>query len=130
MDNTESLVGALFGSFMFFVLIAALVVVIVGMWKIFEKAGQAGWKSLIPIYNTYILQVIAFGEAKGIFFLAYYVPFVNYVYPLYHLYQLAKAYGLSTGWAVANIFFSPIVLLYMGFSKNVEYKGPQEFIIK
>ena len=28
---------------------------IVAEWKIFEKAGEKGWKSLIPIYNQYIM---------------------------------------------------------------------------
>jgi hypothetical protein len=28
------------------------------MWKIFEKAGEAGWKSIIPIYNVYIMYKI------------------------------------------------------------------------
>lgn len=26
-----------------------------GLWKMFEKAGEQGWKALIPFYNTYIL---------------------------------------------------------------------------
>lgn len=34
--------------------LTALVVVIIGLWKVFAKAGQAGWKSLIPIYNYII----------------------------------------------------------------------------
>lgn len=34
-----------------FVIIAAT---IAGLWKIFEKAGEKGWKALIPIYNYYI----------------------------------------------------------------------------
>lgn len=37
------------------VIIAALLVSIVGLWKMFEKAGYAGWKSLIPILNVYIM---------------------------------------------------------------------------
>jgi hypothetical protein len=28
---------------------------IIGTWLLFEKAGEKGWKSLIPVYNTYIL---------------------------------------------------------------------------
>ena len=32
--------------------IALVVFLIVTMWKIFEKAGVAGWKSIIPIYNS------------------------------------------------------------------------------
>jgi len=27
---------------------------IVAMWKVFTKAGQPGWASIIPIYNLYI----------------------------------------------------------------------------
>ncbi|HRB69722.1 MAG TPA: hypothetical protein PLC92_06420, partial [Chitinophagales bacterium] len=35
----------------FFVLILFFVIC---HWKIFTKAGQAGWKCLIPFYNIYI----------------------------------------------------------------------------
>lgn len=28
---------------------------VIADWKIFKKAGEPGWKSLIPIYNYYIL---------------------------------------------------------------------------
>ena len=31
------------------------VLLIIGMWKVFEKAGVAGWKSLIPFYNIFVL---------------------------------------------------------------------------
>lgn len=30
-----------------------------GVWKSFEKAGYAGWKAIIPVYNLYVgLQII------------------------------------------------------------------------
>lgn len=32
---------------------------VIAGWKIFEKAGEKGWKSLIPIYNFYLLYKIA-----------------------------------------------------------------------
>lgn len=38
--------------------IAAAIIAIIAMWKIFSKAGEKGWKSLIPIYNAYILMKI------------------------------------------------------------------------
>ena len=31
-----------------------IVLYIACMWRIFNKAGEAGWKSLIPVYSTYI----------------------------------------------------------------------------
>ena len=35
------------------------VLMIVAMWKIFSKAGEAGWKSIIPVYNAFVLFRIA-----------------------------------------------------------------------
>ena len=34
--------------------IALLVLVLIATWKIFVKAGEKGWKSLIPFYSVYI----------------------------------------------------------------------------
>ncbi len=39
--------------------LAFAILSIVGLWKVFTKAGEQGWKSLIPIYNSYILFKIA-----------------------------------------------------------------------
>lgn len=35
--------------------IAVAVLMIIAMWKLFVKAGEAGWKAIIPVYNNYIL---------------------------------------------------------------------------
>ena len=48
------LLGATFGITMFIIIIFYILLIIAG-WKIFEKAGEKGWKSIIPIYNIYIL---------------------------------------------------------------------------
>lgn len=42
------------------------VLVIVAMWRIFTKAGEAGWKSLIPFLNVYILYKICWKGWIGI----------------------------------------------------------------
>ncbi len=36
------------------IIIIILLATIAGLWKIFEKAGEKGWKALIPVYNYYI----------------------------------------------------------------------------
>ena len=41
------------------VVLVLTVLVVVGMWKVFEKAGQPGWAVLIPIFNVYILLKVA-----------------------------------------------------------------------
>jgi hypothetical protein len=35
------------------------ILVIIARWKIFTKAGEAGWKSIIPIYSDYVQWRIA-----------------------------------------------------------------------
>ncbi|MBR3169163.1 hypothetical protein IKF23_01850 [Candidatus Saccharibacteria bacterium] len=58
--------AAFLGGFTGSLLIASLifaVLVIVAEWKIFEKAGEKGWKSLIPIYGQYILFKIVGAKA-------------------------------------------------------------------
>ena len=39
------------------------ILTIIAMWKIFQKAGEKGWKAIIPIYNSYILFKIAWKKA-------------------------------------------------------------------
>ena len=40
--------------FIGFLAIAMLVLILVSLWKIFTKAGEPGWKCLIPIYGSYV----------------------------------------------------------------------------
>ena len=49
--------GIIAGSMMTISLVTLVICVllIVARWKIFTKAGEAGWKSIIPIYNNYVL---------------------------------------------------------------------------
>lgn len=47
------IVGGMFAVFMLAV-IAIYILLIIAEWKIFTKAGEKGWKSLIPIYNMVV----------------------------------------------------------------------------
>lgn len=96
---------------------------------LFSKAGYAGWKSIVPIYNFYIQQCITFGKEKGIFALLLIVPLVGQVYGVYLYYSYARAFGLSQVQAVLYIFFAPFFNVYMAFSDNVTYDGPRAFFI-
>ena len=49
--------GMIIGGILTFAIIFYILTVIAG-WKILEKAGEKGWKALIPIYNTYLLYKI------------------------------------------------------------------------
>ncbi len=39
----------------FLVIILFVILPIAGIWKMFEKAGEPGWKSIIPIYREFII---------------------------------------------------------------------------
>ena len=61
LDSANSLttgqaavVGATLGTILTVSLIIGVLLIIAG-WRIFEKAGEKGWKILIPIYDAYIL---------------------------------------------------------------------------
>ena len=41
--------------FILLLVIALYVVYVIGLWKLFKKAGKQGWEAIIPFYNTYML---------------------------------------------------------------------------
>ena len=43
------------GFLIFIIRVVLIIATTVGLWCIFEKADEAGWKSLIPFFNVYIL---------------------------------------------------------------------------
>ena len=42
----------------------------------------------------------------------------------YIYYRFGEAYGKSKGWCVAMIFLNQILIIAMGFDKDVVYTGP------
>lgn len=57
--------------------IAIVILIIIAWWKLFEKAGEKGWKSIIPIYNLYILFKIA--HMKSWFWWSLCVMVIGYI---------------------------------------------------
>ena len=54
-------VGGAVGSILIFSIILSIflyVLLIIACWKILKKAGEPGWKAIIPIYNFYIMYKI------------------------------------------------------------------------
>jgi len=53
--------GAVIGGMITTMMIISLVIwvlLIIAYWKMFTKAGEPGWKSIIPIYSSYVLYKI------------------------------------------------------------------------
>jgi hypothetical protein len=87
------------------------VIAAVGLWKVYEKAGQPGWAALIPFYNVYILLKIAGRPGWWLLFL--FVPLANMVVAFIVAIDVAKAFGkgaaFGCGLAVLAFIFYPIL---------------------
>ena len=119
--------------------IALCAFAIICNWKLLEKAGEPGWKSLIPFYNIYTINDIAFTRPTSIvFFIIFCVTYVFICIPYlgafifamvvgviaaFTGYAVAKSFGRDTGMCVCAIFFSPIVFAILAFSKDIVYTG-------
>ena len=140
--------GGILGGAIVTVAIVGLIfylLIVIANWKIFTKAGEAGWKSLIPIYNIYILYKIS-----GVSFLTWFVlpilaggflagiiggiannpeitSFITSIIDIVVLVKidcaLADAFGKGTGFKVGLIFLPMIFTLILGFG-SAEYVGP------
>lgn len=130
-------IGAAFGAFMGILLIigiAIAVIQIVAMWKMFTKAGEKGWKSIIPFYNIAILYKISgLSPWLVLIYVAAFIPIINFiaaialvVINLYQKINLAKGFNKSTGFTVGLILVPFVFYLILGFGKS-EYVGfPEE----
>lgn len=98
----------------------SLVLLILSWWRLFEKAGEPGFKAIIPIYNFYILCKIIYGN--GWYMLIVFIPFVNVLFGMYTMFNLAKVFGQDILICILNMFFSPIITLYLAFS-GARYQG-------
>ena len=124
--------------------IALLVLVLIATWKIFVKAGEKGWKSLIPFYSVYIQCRIA-GISKifwidlpvmilllvlnwtgrnemGVYKVLYYS---NFALQALSDGYLARAFGKKVKFCIAAAFLPVIFLPILGFgsAKYVGTKG-------
>lgn len=114
-------IAAMSGMFML-VMLAIVVAFIIGMWKVFAKAGQPGWASIIPIYNIYVLCKIA--GRPGWWVLLFLIPLVNLIVSIVLAIDVAKSFGQSALFGVLLLFLlSGIGYLILGFG-NYRYVGP------
>lgn len=120
-------------------LIIWYILLAVGGWKMFEKAGEAGWKALIPIYNYYILfkicwttrmfwvwmaVSIAAGLLAGLstnsmtIAFSYALSFVAAIMLCVLYYNLSLAYGHGIGYFIGLVFLTNIFILILGFGSS------------
>ncbi len=100
--------------------IAIIVAVIAAWWMIFTKAGEAGWKSIIPIYNFIVILKIVGRDWWWVILML--IPVVGLIVWIIVSLDLAKSFGRGTGFGIGLAFLSPIFGLILGFGSDT-YKG-------
>ena len=106
-------------------------------WKIFTKAGEAGWKSIIPLYNVFVLYDLVWTKTMAwvglVLTLAYalatvivgegsvltgIILLVMTVIEWMAFHKLSKAFGHGIGFTIGLICLQPIFLLILGFGSS------------
>lgn len=144
-DVLAALAGMLVGIIIVLLIVAVLMVI--ASWAIFTKAGEPGWKSLIPVYSQYTMYKVAWnpnmfwvsfglsvlsnivtkvgGDSIIVTLISLLISIASLVVSVMFLDKLSKAFGHGTGFTVGLFFLQPIFYLILAFGSS-EYEGAQE----
>ena len=101
--------------------VAILILGIVSLWKIFSKANESGWKSIIPIYN-YITLLKIIGRPWW-WIIGLLLPIVQLVVLVIVALDLAKSFGKSEVFGIFGLFLFGIVGYPMLAFGSAQYVG-------
>jgi len=112
-----------------------LIITAIGYWKVFTKAGEAGWKGIIPIVNMYTRYKLVW--SVPMFWVAFLLLAVSTITMTQHwplvsalrglaglgffiinvlsFHKLSKAFGHDVGFTAGLFLFEPIFALVLGF---------------
>ncbi|MFX1708009.1 DUF5684 domain-containing protein [Chitinophaga sp. CC14] len=117
-----SVFGAIFGTGFIIFCLAVAVFFIICLWKIFEKAGQEGWKAIIPIYNVYVLTQIIGKPWYWVILMC--IPYVGIIWGIWATNLLSKSFGKTEGFTVGLILLGIVFYPILAFDRTIVYKGP------
>ena len=111
----------------FLIFVVSGIVSLIGIWKVFTKAGQPGWAILIPIYNFIVLLRIAGLPWYWVFTpLVAIIPILGWVaYPVWVVWvhqRISTRFGQGVGFTIGLTLLSPIFWLILGFGDS-KYVG-------
>jgi hypothetical protein len=123
--------------------LAVIIVVVVGNWRVYEKAGQPGWACIIPIYSTLVLlkivgkpwwwlflmilpvfgafSIVIVGPSIGMILL--FISYISLVWIIWTLNMLSKSFGKSEGFTVGLVLLGCIFIPILGYG-DAKYLGP------
>lgn len=112
--------------------ILVTIVIIISLWKIFQKAGEKGWYAIVPIYNLYILTKII--GKKWWWVILYIIPYFGIIWIIWTTNRLRKSFEKNWIFLVGMTFlpfiFFPIIAfdtsLYTNLKKAEQEKEPTQ----
>jgi len=140
-NSVMTIIATMYGTLLA-ISIVVYIISVIAKWKQFTKAGEAGWKALIPIYNTYmefklyyntnmfwivlITSIVYFvsiklvptiGAIVGIFYLI-----ISFIAAIKLIARKARSFGHGVGFAIGLFVFGVIFECILAFDKSVYTK--------
>lgn len=116
MDNNgiTDLFASIFSGTTSLIMLVFYIVVVIGLWKVFTKAGYPGILSIIPIVNLVVLVRIT--GMSGWLTLLYIIPVVNIVFAIIVAIKLGERFGKGGLFSFFLLFVFPYIgYLILGF---------------
>lgn len=134
--------GVVVGALAMCLLVWAICTIIANI-HIFQKAGEGGWKSFVPIYNSYITYKISWrplwfwisallfiasvvlnylSHNKVLDTIAIVVVVASALIHIVGLHRLSKAFGHGVPFTLGLILLHPVFILILGLGAS-EYQG-------
>lgn len=114
----------------------------IGMWKLFAKAGEKEWKSIVPIYNQItLLKICKLKPAFVLLYLDFIIPIIGYfanrdvrwitiimlvgfvIYRFLISIRLGQSFKKGDVFSFFLAFFPSILLPVLTCSKSGEFKS-------
>ena len=140
--DPEALASAILAFTGFFVVLAAIALIrylmtTIGYSKMYRKAGEAGWKAFIPVFNTYnnykiswtgkmfflsaalyiLMSALTNSTMLSLQLVAAAAGIALLVIVIKQNIKMAKTFGKGAGTGIALIFFPGITSLILGLGK-------------
>ncbi|QEG42428.1 DUF5684 domain-containing protein [Roseimaritima ulvae] len=122
MGTAFAAAGAVFVVF-FLVMMALNLLIIVGLWKVFSKAGKPGWAALIPVYNLIVLLEIVKRPLWWVVLAM--IPMVNLAVSIVLCLDLAKQFNKGPGFGIGLALLPYVFVPMLGFG-SAEYADAVE----
>lgn len=123
----EEAISVAFGLIVFLIFMVPVVLLIVSYWMILSKAGEPGWKALVPFYNGWVYARVV--GRPGWWGLLLYVPIVNLVMGAIMGMDLATSFGKDNAFGLGLALSAVIGFLGLIFYPilafgDARYLGP------